>query len=136
VERRADAGAAADRECEPERGRARHGRCLQRFQPRGHYLTRGDQVGYDAFIDVEVTFVFAEVANLVTLIQDTPHFGAEVERVRQRLEDDVTMIRAKPVMAQSSKAERMRRVVSEVEPTLQRVGPVARIFQPCKSRTF
>jgi len=59
-------------------------------------------------------------------------FGDTYPRLRHTSGRGNDCIRAKPVMAQSSKAERMRRVVSEVEPTLPEL-PVAGTFKPANS---
>ena len=45
-------------------------------------MTSRDQVGKNALINVKIAFVFAKVANLVTLGQHSPHLRSETERVR------------------------------------------------------
>jgi hypothetical protein len=66
----------------------------------------------------------------MTLIEHSPHFGAQTERVRQNLKDDVTIGWPVTLLAQGGQAKCMGGVVGEVEPALQRVGILGGIRQP------
>ena len=61
---------------------------IQRCQhlPCGQY-----HVGYEPLADLKVPFVFASVANGVTVRKNAPYLRTEAERVGQDLEHDVSI---------------------------------------------
>ena len=105
---------------------------LSRFELGRDGLTRSNQIGDDALIDIEITFVFAQVSDLVTFIEHTPDFRAKTERVWQNLEHYVAVMRSKSLAPQSCKGQRVRGVVA----TLERIHRIGRILEPRKRRTF
>lgn len=49
------------------------------FQGRSDSATRINEVGDDAFVDVEVAFVFAQVSKLMGFVEDPPDLGTETQ---------------------------------------------------------
>src|SRR5580765_2733448 len=84
-------------------------------QPLRHRLASRDHVQQQPLLHLRMTFVLGEVAQFVRLGQYAPHFRAEAQRVRQRLEHDEAVARTESVATQGSKAQRVRGVVGEVE---------------------
>src|SRR5437879_2910377 len=99
------------------------------FQRGSNSAACGDKIGDNARVDIQIAFVFTEIAQLVALGQHAPDFGAEAERVRQDLKHDVAVLRAIARAAQSGKTKRMRGVVSQVEATFQRQVGALGVFQ-------
>ena len=64
----------------------------------------GDEVGQQTLVDIEVTFVFPAIADVVTLGKHPLHLGTEAESVRKNLEDDVSVRGAEFRMAQCREA--------------------------------
>jgi hypothetical protein len=55
----------------------------QAIQFRRHTPARGDQICHEPFINIKITFIFAEVANGMTFVEHAPYLGAQSEGVRQ-----------------------------------------------------
>jgi hypothetical protein len=62
------------------------------FELRCHSLTSRYQIGNDALIDIEVTFVFTQIPNLVAFVQHTPDLRTEAECMRKHLKYDVALM--------------------------------------------
>jgi len=54
-----------------------------------------DEVGDNTLINIEVPLVFAEIANLMTLVEDPPDLRTQAQCVGQHLKHDVTLMRPK-----------------------------------------
>jgi len=63
------------------------------------------------------------------VLEDTPLSSRDGERVRKRLKDDGAFILAIAVPARRRECERMRRVVGEIESTLDRIVRTLRVEQ-------
>lgn len=102
---------------------------FQRFNLGPNDAARGNQVGDDTLIDLQVALVFTGIADFMALCEHTPDFRPEAEGMRQHLEDDVSVARPVAVPAQRGVAEGMRRVVAEVEAAFKREGRVSRVLE-------
>ena len=67
-------------------------------------LARGDEVGQQPLVDIEVTFVFRAITDVVTFGEHPPHLGTDTEGVRKNLEDDVSVRGAESRVAQRREA--------------------------------
>src|SRR5882672_5007959 len=105
---------------------------LQRTDPRGNLGARGDEVRDDALVDVEVAFVFAEVAYLMAFGEYAPDFRAQFQRVRKHLEHDVTIPCAEAAIAKRGETQGVRRVIDEIEAPFERVLPVGCVLESCE----
>lgn len=89
------------------------GKCIRNL------LTRRDQVSHDPFLHIKDPFVLGDVAHVMALVQHAPYVRPQSERMRQYLEDDVTMAGAVALAAQRSQTQCMRSVVGQVEAAFQ-----------------
>lgn len=96
--------------------------------------TSGDQVRHDAFIDIEIAFVFTEITNIVTFCQYAPNFRTKSERVWQQLEDDIPIGRTIAMPAKCGEAHGVRGIVGEIETAFQRKVGLLRILQSPQAR--
>ena len=62
--------------------------------------------------------------------QDPPDLGAQSERVRQHLEDDVALRGPEPVMSERGQAEGMGGAVGQIEAALKGERGVLRVREP------
>jgi len=67
-------------------------------------LARTDQVGQQALVDVQIAFVLSAIAEVMAPGQHTPHLGTDTQRVRKRLEHDVSVSGTIPSTAQCGEA--------------------------------
>src|SRR5258706_5835349 len=81
---------------------------------RGHAQQGGEQ----CIVDLDVTLVLGEIALPMGLVEHSPLFGCDPQRVLQTLKDDVSVLRPIPMPAQSGERKRMCGVVGQVEATL------------------
>lgn len=70
-------------------------RLLETVELLGHGAARRNEVRDNTLIDVEVPLVFAEIANLMRLVEDPPGLRTKSQGVRQHLKDNVTLMRPK-----------------------------------------
>jgi len=63
-----------------------------------------DQVSQQTLVDVKIAFVFSAIADVMALRKNTPHLRTDTERVRKRLEHDVSVRGAIPGPAQRREA--------------------------------
>jgi hypothetical protein len=61
----------------------------KRIQFRRHAPARADQIRHKPFIDIKITFIFAEIADRMTFVEYAPYFWAQSGRMRQYLKNDV-----------------------------------------------
>src|ERR1700739_3620318 len=87
------------------------------------------QIGNDALIDIEVTFVFTQIPNLVALVQHTPDLRTEAECMRKHLKYDVALMWPKSFAPKSCQGECMRGVVGEGETALERIRCIDLILE-------
>jgi hypothetical protein len=66
-----------------DRQRRKLRECLQRINLGRDGLAVGHEVGDDAFVGVQVAFAFTQVADVVTLRQDSPDLLADAKGVRR-----------------------------------------------------
>lgn len=92
-----------------------------------------NQIGNDAFVDVEIAFVFAEIADVMALGEHSPNFGAQPERMRQHLKHHKPVAGAITVMAQRGQTEGVRCVIGEIKPPFERIGYLAGVFEPVEA---
>src|SRR5204863_5951072 len=74
------------------------------FSDRG---TCCDEICDDTFVDVEIPLVLAQVADLVALGEHTPDLRSQSQRVRQHLENNVTVRRPEAAIAKGRKTQRV-----------------------------
>src|SRR4051794_10187573 len=92
--------------------------CLDWSEPRYlgvHDLGGGDEICEQAFVDVELTFIFRGIAKPVGLVEHPPDPGRDVNRMLQCLKDDIPLVRSVAVPAQSGKGKRVGSIVSKVK---------------------
>ena len=56
------------------------------------------------FVHIHVTFVFAQIANVMALCEHPPDFGTKVKGVWQDLEDDMAIAGPEPMPPQGGQA--------------------------------
>lgn len=95
---------------------------LECLQPLCDSTTGIKQIGNESLVDIQIPFVFSLVAHLVTLRKDAPHLRAKTQGSWEQLKDDVTVRGSVAMPSQSRQAQRMRRVIAEIEATLYRKG--------------
>lgn len=90
------------------------GRRSQCIDLGGHRLACSNEVGDDAFVDVQVALILSEVADVVTLGKHSPYLGSETERVWKKLKDDISITGSITMPTQRCQAQCMCRVVRQI----------------------
>lgn len=67
-------------------------------------LARLDQVGDEALVDLQITFVLPTIAKVMAPGQHPPHLGAETEGVWKHLKHDISVCGAIPGSVQRREA--------------------------------
>ena len=95
-----------------------------------HLSCRREQIIEQPRVNLRGPFVFQHVANVMGARQYAPHPWAQRKRMGQRLEDDVSVVRAVASMTQRGECEGVRRVVRKIKAAVRRQGSVRCIVQP------
>jgi hypothetical protein len=91
----------------------------EQVQFRRYAPTRSYKICHESFIDVQISFIFSEVAHGMAFIKHAPYFGPQSEGVRQSLKYDVAIGGPVSVPTQSRQTKRMRGVVGEIKSAFQ-----------------
>jgi hypothetical protein len=70
-------------------------------------------------IDFKMPFVFSRVTPLMALCQDSPDYGIQTQRMRYRLKDYISILRAIAVPPQGSERKRVCGVVRQIKSALE-----------------
>ena len=103
--------------------------CRQRCDHYPHRFGGFDQISQHCRIDVEMTFVLRDVAQIVRFGKHPPRRRRQPERMREHLKHHISVIRAIAVPPQCRQRKGVGRVVSQIESAGQRQPLVARIGQ-------
>ena len=70
---------------------------------RRHTPARSNQICHEPFINIEIAFIFAEVANGMEFVEHAPYLRTQSEGVRQRLKNDIAIGRRYPCQRKAAK---------------------------------
>jgi hypothetical protein len=87
----------------------------------------------EALVHVEHAFVFGQVAAFVCLRQNAPRLGWKAQRVRQGLEDHVTVLGPITMVAERRASERMGSIVGQIEPAFDGDSGVGGVAEACRT---
>lgn len=97
-------------------------RCIA---PHGHMI---DELADETFGNIEITFVFGEIALSVCLIEQLPLLRREIERVLKTLKNQNAVFASITVQSQCAVCRCMRGVVGQIEAAFDRENWLLRIL--------